>query len=460
MTHSPTSPAVPGRTFALLVGLAALLGLIVWQLWPTTSTAPASLATAAPPSSVASAFRVAQAPPSPSLAAISVITHAAPPGTLPPALPPILDAIELEKQKVCIGEENLVTIRAHTPGNTDDAYLAAGISGRAGFQIPLVGRRQDVGAASEPYVVSVVSRDGQMIQAPVPPFEVMDCMQPYAMTIKIRRTPNGGDEMELWAQVSPLGVAEPFLPAEYHWEFGDGEKLTSTTSIVSHDYSMRPADSAGSTFLVTATAVATNGTRVVARRELVFRNQAFEMVSQRGMVLIESRLTPRFAERDADGVVHQKVAVWQRYKQPVEVTEVVRTRYAEGEALSRETLNPSDVLGSTTLRPGTPIEIERALDANVDPRLTFETFTINGRSADGLPASGEFSIMVPPKLPDTLAEMPDRVEDPLLAAKIVRAQQVLGKRFVTDEELYRLEREGAFAGLAPRDDLVTADRNR
>ena len=29
----------------------------------------------------------------------------------------------VEKPEVCAGEENLITVKAHTPGHKDDAYL-------------------------------------------------------------------------------------------------------------------------------------------------------------------------------------------------------------------------------------------------------------------------------------------------------------------------------------------------
>jgi hypothetical protein len=146
-----------------------------------------------------------------------VITRAAAPGTLPPAVAPVIDAIELEKQRVCVGEENLVTIRAHTPGDPDDPYLQAAISGRPGFQVPLVGRRKDGEETDESEVVTVVGRDGVATQAPVPHFEVVDCIAPRQLSIKIRNTPNGGDELELWASITENTTPHPLQVSEWQW---------------------------------------------------------------------------------------------------------------------------------------------------------------------------------------------------------------------------------------------------
>jgi hypothetical protein len=450
----PTSstPANRGTVAAVVAALIALIALIAWRGLRHGDDAPAATTT------VVAQPRAANSIPRPPALepALTVITRAAPPGTLPPAAAPVIDAIELEKQKICIGEENLVTIRAHTPGDPDDPHLQAAISGRPGFQVPLVGRHRDSEEDGEPEIVTVVGRDGVMTQAPVPRFEVVDCIAARQLSIKIRNIPNGGDEMELWASVSDNTSPRPLQVSEWQWDFGDGSRTTSTSPIVSHDFGTRTQDTLASTFLVTVTAVGTSGETVVGRREIAYHNRGFEMISQRGMVLIESRLTPRFATRDERGIVRQQVAVWHRYKQPVEITEVIRTRYADsgGEVLSQERLSPAEVFDTSTLLPGRPLEIARELDPTSDPRIAFDTYAVHGRTSDGLPAAGEFSIMVPPVLPKHLADMPNRVEDPMLAARIVKAQTVLGKRFVNDEDLYRLEREGAFDGLAPRRDLM------
>src|SRR5690349_10967458 len=39
-----------------------------------------------------------------------------------PAAPPVFDSVQVEKEEVCQGEENLVTVRAHTTDG-NDAYL-------------------------------------------------------------------------------------------------------------------------------------------------------------------------------------------------------------------------------------------------------------------------------------------------------------------------------------------------
>src|SRR5579884_3206871 len=49
---------------------------------------------------------------------------------------PIIDEIKVEKPEVCEGEDNLVTVRAHTENGTD-AYLHYLIDGKLGPSVPV-----------------------------------------------------------------------------------------------------------------------------------------------------------------------------------------------------------------------------------------------------------------------------------------------------------------------------------
>jgi hypothetical protein len=58
---------------------------------------------------------------------------------------------------------------------------------------------------------------------------------------------------------------------------------------------------------------------------------------------------------------------------------------------------------------------------------------------------GSFSVMRPPPRPTADNSQP--VTRPELKAKILAAREILGRDVVTDDDLWRLEREGRFAGL-------------
>src|SRR5207248_6071246 len=80
--------------------------------------------------------------------AVAAVTPALPgpsPSAHPPAAPkplatsvapPVFDTVRLEKEEVCEGEENLVTVHAHTTDG-NDAFLHYTVAGEAGSQVPV-----------------------------------------------------------------------------------------------------------------------------------------------------------------------------------------------------------------------------------------------------------------------------------------------------------------------------------
>jgi hypothetical protein len=67
-------------------------------------------------------------------------------------------------------------------------------------------------------------------------------------------------------------------------------------------------------------------------------------------------------------------------------------------------------------------------------------FRVEGTSADGKTAIGEFSVMKPPPKPTRENSTP--ITDPKLLAKLQKALQILGTDTVSQEDIWRLEREG------------------
>jgi hypothetical protein len=433
------------RRLLVLASLAALLLFFTLRRRPAETVTAPEVAGDQAPRAAAGAGRWSYVPAMPAAA------------ERPPAATPIIDEISVEKSHVCAGEENLVTVRAHTPDGLDDSFLRVSVGSSVGFQVPVVVNPSP--ERSERPRVYVAGRDGTLVDAPLPDYKVDDCKVPRRVIMRMRIMPNTEDEVELYAQVLGVGTREPFVAKSWRWTFGDGTTTTTSTPIATHDYGRRPQDALESHFLVTATAVGENGETVTGRHPVALLNNAFENLATKGVVLIRTALTPRFAELDADGMVRQRVAVWHHHQQAVRVTRVVRTRYVDNNhALPDEPVPAESVLGAAALSAGSKLEIAATLDTRRDPRVVYETYAIEGISGDGRPAFGQFSIMVPPRHPDSPDKMDDAVVDRVLAAKIVRAQKMLGRRFVTDEDLFRLEREGAFAGLAPLSDLKIASR--
>jgi hypothetical protein len=70
---------------------------------------------------------------------------------------------------------------------------------------------------------------------------------------------------------------------------------------------------------------------------------------------------------------------------------------------------------------------------------------VEGKDSEGLPVRGTFSVMRPPPKPTKGNSNP--VVDPLLKEKIIAARKILNRPYVTDEDLWTLERQGKFAEI-------------
>lgn len=152
--------------------------------------------------------------------------------------PPVIDEIIVEKQEVCSGEENLITVRAHTVNSTDE-FLHYRIGSYTGQQVPVRLRLDDEGKPQE-RTISVFGKNNVVTTVPIPPFKVKDC-KPYRMVFIMHRLqPNTEGEYEFFARITDIGAKEdpdpkPFKPKAFVWDFGDGKTVTSTGPEVVHD---------------------------------------------------------------------------------------------------------------------------------------------------------------------------------------------------------------------------------
>jgi len=360
------------------------------------------------------------------------------------ALPPIIDEVTVEKPEVCEGEENLVTVRAHTVEHKDDAFLHYTIGGSTGDRVPVLGSRNpNLRAASE---VSVFGRNNMVTTVPVPPFVVKECRVPRRLVLEHRINPNTESEMSFTAHIVEVGATEPFKPVRWRWDFGQGTSVETTQPVALHDFDPRPQDTLYAQRFITCVAIAADGERVTGRESLQLLNPDYESMAYKGVVRLRFTLTPRFPELASDGTVTQRVRIWHGASQPVDIETVHLLRQMEGGAAPPSEVNVQQLLGTSRI-PREGIEINAALDTHSEPGVFARTYDLAGWSSDGYPARGAFSIMLPTAMPTRENSHP--VADPELKAKILKARELLGKQFVTDEDLWQLQRQGAFANLAP-----------
>jgi hypothetical protein len=212
--------------------------------------------------------------------------------------------------------------------------------------------------------------------------------------------------------------------------------------------------------LVTCTAMTADGREITGRGSLELMNVAFEELAERGVVRISSAPTPRFPEMDDRGVVRQKVHLWHFRPEEVRITRVVAVKNylpstTDGHIPSPEgqDVDPSVLLGQTAIPPGEGLMISVELDTRQE-RVSRVDYYIEGVSAEGMPAHGNFSVMKPPDAPTKENSQPVSA---YMAAKIQRAQQLLGQQYVTDEDIWALERDHQMDDIKQEDYPDTGD---
>ena len=419
------------------VAIAALIGFAIWALlfWrrPAASLANAPRVT---PDAIAAPAREIQRGPA----------------TAPanPALP-IIDSITLEKDEVCEGEENLVTVQAHTPDG-NDAFLHYQVGSIRGSPVALRSYLDDRGRPTA-HRVSVFGKNNVVTSAAVPSFRVKRCDAGLAVVIEHRLRPNTVAEFEFEARIvnrgspSANGAAMAQVrPRGFRWAFGDGTREDSREPRTVHSFASRPQESLYSHFLVTVDVLAEDGREVQGRHAIELLNPAFEAFAYKGVVLLFADLDPRFPVLSTSGVVDQGIRLWHTRTGVVTITKVtVTTRRLDGQRSPAAHPSPGAVLGGAVIPPGRGLEFRAVLDTRVEPETVSRDYALEGRAEDGHLARGGFSVMRPPPLPSKARHEP--ISDPLLVAKVKMAREVLHRDYVTDEDIWTLERAGQFAGL-------------
>lgn len=424
-----------------------LLLALVWRFWPRAAPQQEPAVAPAPSASRAPSRPRAQDP-----------APAAP--TAAPTQPdaPIIDDVILEKQSVCEGEENLVTVKAHTAGGRDDAFLHYMTGSAPGMSVPVRLSRPDPNEPPPPpRTVTVFGRNNVSTQVEVPSYEVRDCKPARKLLIHYRLSPNTMGVFDFGARIIDVAAKKPLeKPVRFEWTFGDGSRETTREPWVSHDFGKRPQETFFSQFLISCEAFAADGETLLGRSALQLMNPAFEALQLKGTVQLFFTLTPRFPVLGADGVVEQGVHIFHSRPDPVRITRLVVQEHVMGGGAGprAEEVDASSRLGAREIPPS-GLDVKVKLDTQAKPNVFSVDYLIEGRSSEGHPVSGSFSVMRPPPKPTREASTP--VYDRAMEARIKRAIQVLGKDTVTDEEIWDLERHGEFADLPPLQKNARAD---
>ena len=355
----------------------------------------------------------------------------------------MFDLVRVEKDEVCEGEENLITVHAHTTDG-NDPFLHYTVAGEAGSQVPV---RVYIGRDGNPppqYAVAF-SKDNVATRLELPPYRVKNCRPARILVVTMRMPPNSVGEREFTATVQTLD-GPPFTPAWYEWSFGDGEAGVTPGPIAVHDYSALPQKTAFSDLLVKVTALDGSGQMVEGRLPLHIRNVAFA-TRLRGMATIFALPVPRFPEAGPGGIVRQKFRLWHAEDGPVQIAGATLSRFflpaKEGSAPAAPTtvaLDHSRVLRHAEIPPGAFVEESLEYDFGANAAVYAVTFAVQGVTASGLQARGELALLRPSPRPTRENSVP--IQDPAMIQKIRRAMAILNQETVSQEDIWRLEREG------------------
>lgn len=373
-----------------------------------------------------------------------------PPKPRAPGPPPIVDEIIVEKKEVCSGEENLITVRAHTPDGTD-AFLHYTIGADTGAAVPVRATLDD-DKKTTARKIAVFGAGNVMTLVDVPTYVVKDCSPGQGAFIVPQLRANTWADFDLEAKVMPLGAKDggtsSFVPVEWNWTFGDGTAARTTVPLVTHSYEDRPQNTLYSQMLVGVEIVSVNGDKIFGRHSLQLRNPVFEDFHDKGIVSLMVTLDPRFPEANAQGVVVQGVRL--RHARPTALTIERAMRFVQYPEQGGETkpvpVDVQSLLGSTQIPAGKDgLAFKVSWDPGLEPDAFNVTYLLDGKTPEGWPVRGGFSVMKPP--PKPTKESSQAVMDPVLKAKILAARKILGKEFVTDEDILRLEKEGKLNDL-------------
>jgi hypothetical protein len=433
-----TSQHEPARRWALALGAAAVLALLL--IWLRSRGADAPMSQHAP-----SAQRPA---PSPRAAARSLpVLPPARPSPTPATNAPVVDEIVVEKPELCAGEETLVTVRAHTP-DASDAELHYLVGTSTGQSVPLRAWLDEQGQPPQ-FQVTVFGKGNVATSVPVPALRVRPCRVGTFVVLTHRSLPNRWGTFELRAQLRepPGGPASaPSSPRRYFWSFGDGTRAETRSSEVTHSYEERAQQALYSQFLVRVDVSTRDGRTLVARDALQLPNPAYEAWTRKGIVSLLVGLDPPFPVLTASGRIEQGVRLRHYRPDAVEIDSVKAVRYyANGAGESPP--QPVDVralLGTSHIPPGSGVALQVVLDARAEPDVLSVSYYLKGTSAEGRPVVGSFSVMRPPPKPTAGNSTP--VTDPRLLARIQRARERLGKDVVSSEDLARLQEQGELEG--------------
>jgi hypothetical protein len=165
------------------------------------------------------------------------------------------------------------------------------------------------------------------------------------------------------------------------------------------------------------------------------------------MATIFAEPSPRFPAAGPGGIVRQKFRLWHAEDVPVEITGVTMARLLLPERpgsaprpAESVAVDPARLFQVREIPASATVEQAVEYDFGGDPAAYAVVYQVQGITAAGMQARGELTVLRPPPAPTRENSVP--IDDPAMMLKIRRAMVILGQQTVSQEDLFRLEREG------------------
>ncbi|MCP4135817.1 MAG: hypothetical protein GY754_32920 [bacterium] len=348
----------------------------------------------------------------------------------------MIDEVVVEKNPVCSGEDFLVSVKAENPrGKTNT--LNYRISGKKGDSVIL-----NYKAPGEKKIHIFVRDTMNMLDHKEVAVRVIKCEnRPMA---QLKSTFSSSRLGEINFEVIEMQGLEG--SCVYKWDFGDGKSARTNAGIVSHNYGNREQKSFTSNFLATVSITDKTGTSITARKEVTFPN--IQWISSRMGTAVIPITYDRIAVPQGDTYI-VKIKIKNIFDMPLNFFNAhVTCLPCSGKNGAEMTAYPSEnFISKTSLDAGEYAKDTLVFNKNIFPDSTCTVkIKLVGELSNGRIVTSPLYITVPmskESIKEAIADNRARVITGTAEIdKIRSARRILGTKFVTPEDIYKLEKEG------------------
>ncbi len=337
----------------------------------------------------------------------------------------------LEKDTVCVGEDFEVKVLAkdHEGRDKDLIYKVAHKVGN-----PVIMRYSSEGA----HEIVVTVRDFNRIDTKTVTVNAVKCGDRPIVHLKAGPHPMRPEEgeFEVFKKEGLDGKCT------YQWDFGDGTGKTTAIPYTTHNYFSRDQKRFHSSFIVKVTVTDEKNRAATARGSIDFPNTQW-ISAHMGSASIPLSYN-RFVVMK-NGVGRVEVGMKNIYDEALSFTDASLEYTSCDSARQTETreAGASSLLSQTSIAQNAVANSTLTLDGDIMPKSTCNvTIKLRGATQGGKPVMATIYLTIPVSKEDLKYKSHQVIDDPELDRKVQAAKKILGKDFVTTDELRTLEKEG------------------